>query len=365
MSVQVHIAISPFRPWCYSLLSWCLITTFIASSGCHIAFPGREPDGPKPRIPASIPREQTMVVQPDYIVEPPDILNIEAISLVPKGPYLLRPFDVISIFSSGLSEDQAIAGEYTVQPNGTIQLGHSFGTIQAAGRSSEQLQTDLLTKLQQEYTDPKLWITLLQLGAQQQVSGEHLVTPDGKVNLGSYGQVRVIGLTLPETKLAIEAHLQQFLEKPEIAVDVIGYNSKVFYVITQGAGLGDGVTILPVRGNETVLDAIGQIQGLESNSSTRMWIARPGYNDCGGDQILPVDWLAITQRGDIKTNYQLLSKDRLYVSEDKLVAFDTMLGKLFSPFERIFGVTLLGTQTASRVTFFNQQGRNSGVFNIP
>ncbi len=26
----------------------------------------------------------------------------------------------------------------------------------------------------------------------------------------------------------------------EVAVDVFGYNSKVYYVVTQGAGLGDG-----------------------------------------------------------------------------------------------------------------------------
>jgi polysaccharide export outer membrane protein len=109
-----------------------------------------------------------------------------------------------------------------------------------------------------------------------------------------------------------------------------------------------------------VLDAIGQVQGLDSTSSTRMWVARPGTNDCGGDQILPVDWLAVTQRGDVATNYQLLPGDRLYVSEDKLVALDTTIGKIVSPLERLFGVTLLGTNTASRITFYNQ---GNGGFN--
>ena len=361
VGIQVRIAVSPYKYWQNWLHGWCLFSLLLVSSGCHLAFPGRNFDGPQPSIPASVPREQTMVVQPDYIIEPPDVLSIEAISLVPKDPYLLRPFDVVSIFTSGLSEDEVIAGEYTLQPNGTIQLGHTFGTIRAAGLSAEQLQEELLKKLKLEYNEPNVWVTLLQLGNQQQVTGDHLVSPDGKVNLGSYGQVRVIGMTLPEVKLAIESHLSEHLDKPEIAVDILGYNSKVFYVITQGAGLGDRVTILPVTGNETVLDAIGQIQGLESNSSTRMWIARPGYNNCGGDQILPVDWIAVTQRGDIKTNYQILPKDRLYVSEDKLVALDTMLGKVFAPFERIFGFTLLSSQTASRLLFFNQQGQNGFI----
>ena len=341
-------------------MSLCLLAGILASSGCRIAFPGRKPHGPKPRVPQSIPREQTMVVQPDYIIEPPDVLAVEAISLVPKNPYLLRPFDVVSLFSTGLSEDEPIAGEYTIQPNGTIQLGHSFGAIPAAGRSAEQLQEELLAKLQAVYNEPNIWVTLLQIGAQQQITGEHLVSPDGKVNLGNYGQVRVIGLTLPEAKATIEAHLSQYLEQPEIAIDVLGYNSKVYYVITQGAGLGDQVATLPVRGNETVIDAISQIQGLQSNSSTRMWIARPGNNDCGGDQILPIDWIAITQRGDTTTNYQLLSKDRLYVSEDKLVALDTSLGKVFSPIERIFGVTTLITQSVRQLVFFDTFGGFGG-----
>ncbi len=320
-------------------------------------------DGPKPAVPQEIPREQAKVTMPDYIIEPPDILTIEAVSLVPKSPYLLRPLDVISVFSAGLSEEEALAGEFTIQPNGTIQLGHSYGTMQAAGQTVEQLQATLLAKLKETFVKPEVWITLSQIGAQQQIIGEHLVAPDGKVNLGVYGRVRVVGMTIEEAQIAVQTHLSQYLQDPQIALDVLGYNSKVFYVITQGAGLGDGVTILPAKGNETVLDAIGQIQGLQSNSSTRMWLARPGYNGCGGDQILPVDWLAVTQRGDIKTNYQILPGDRLYVSEDKLVAFDTTLGKIFSPFERIFGVTLLGTQTAQRVVFFDQvNGNNGGNF---
>ena len=277
--------------------------------------------------------------------------------MIPKAPYALRPLDIVSIYSTGLPEEELIAGDYTVQPNGTIQLGFSHGAIQAAGRTAEQLQEALVEQLKREFVDPYAWVTVVQLGAQQQVAGDHLVAPDGKVNLGSYGRVRVVGMTIEEAREAVEGHLAQYLEDPVIALDVRGYNSKVFYVITQGAGLGDQVVILPATGNDTVLDAIGQIQGLQSNSSTRMWIARPGYNDCGGDQILPVDWLAVTQRGDIRTNYQVLPGDRVYVSEDKLVAFDTTLAKIFSPIERIFGVTLLGTNTVSRLYFFDRGGQ--------
>ena len=338
----------------------CLVAGLAGSSGCTLIYPGQKPDGPRPQIPTQIPREMAKVAMPDYTIEPPDIVTIEVVSLIPKSPYRLRPLDAVAISSTGLPVEMALAGDYVLQPNGTIQLGHTFGPIPAVGQTVEELQTVILTKLKEEFREPQVWITISQIGAQQQITGEHLVTPDGKVNLGTYGRVRIVGMTIDEAQTVIQEHLSQFLEDPEITLDVFGYNSKVFYVITQGAGLGDQVVILPSKGNETVLDAIGQIQGLQSNSSTRMWIARPGYNKHGGDQILPVDWLAVTQRGDISTNYQIMPGDRLYVSEDKWVAFDTALGKFISPLERIMGVTLLATSASQRVRDWKQSANNRG-----
>ena len=77
-----------------------------------------------------------------------------------------------------------------------------------------------------------------------------------------YGNVRVAGMTLPQAKLCIEQYLTQYLDEPEISVEVCAFNSKVYYVVTQGAGMGDAVYRFPVTGNETVLDAISQINGL-------------------------------------------------------------------------------------------------------
>jgi len=203
-------------------------------------------------------------------------------------------------------------------------------------------------------------VRLVQIATEQQISGEHLVAPDGRVNLGAYGRVSVVGMTIEQATEAIEQHLQSFLEQPKISVDVYGYNSKVYYVITQGAGLGDGVNIIPVRGNETVLDAIGQIQGLTPVSSNKMWIARPSLN--GQCQVLPIDWEAITQRGDAQTNYQILPGDRVYVAEDKLIAADNLLAKIVAPIERLMGVTLLSTDTIQRLVFFEETATNRGGF---
>ena len=47
-------------------------------------------------------------------------------------------------------------------------------------------------------------------------------------------------------KAKIENHLSQYLLDPQVNVDVLGFNSKVFYVILDGGGYGQQVLRLPI-----------------------------------------------------------------------------------------------------------------------
>jgi polysaccharide export outer membrane protein len=193
----------------------------------------------------------------------------------------------------------------------------------------------------------EITVELVQSKAMQLIRGEHLVRPDGTVGLGTYGSVYVDGMTLAEAKLAIEAHLSQYLLNPEISLDVSGFNSKVYYVIADLAGSGQQVYRLPVTGKETVLDAIALIYGLPPVASKcRIWLARPtAACDDKGELKLPVDWNGITQCGRTATNYQILPGDRVYVDGAPLVRTDTYLARIILPIERILGVTLLANTT--------------------
>jgi protein involved in polysaccharide export with SLBB domain len=190
------------------------------------------------------------------------------------------------------------------------------------------------------------------------------VNADGTVSLGMYGSVSVVGLTLDQARAVLTRHLSRYFQDPDVSVDVLAYNSKVYYVITQGAGLGDGVQTFPVMGNETVLDAVAQVQGLEPRSSKRIWIARPTPDPCKS-LLLPVNWEEITAQANPATNYQLLPGDRLFVSEDKWVAFDTNLAKMLAPLRQIMDFAIYGTGVATRFSGRVLQGggaRGSGFF---
>lgn len=197
----------------------------------------------------------------------------------------------------------------------------------------------------------------------QEIKGQHLVRPDGTIGLGIFGPVYVNGMTTEQAREAVAQTINSRLEKgakkveaKDINVDVIAYNSKVYYVITDGGGFGEQVRRFPITGSETVLDAISHIDGLPAVASKkRIWVARRTPNDHGTPQIFPVNWIGITQGGQVGTNYQVMPGDRIYVHSQKLVRADSMIGKFLAPFERILGVTLLGSSTVNSI-----RGRGPG-----
>jgi protein involved in polysaccharide export with SLBB domain len=185
------------------------------------------------------------------------------------------------------------------------------------------------------------------MGDMQQIAGNHTIGADGYITLGSYGRVYVNGLTIDECRDAIEFHLSKHLDHPQVAVDMYAYNSKAYYVIFNSAAMGERVLKFPYTGNEMVLDAIANTEGLQPNSSKRIWVARPVPNS-NKPVVLPVDWVDITAYGKPDTNYQLLPGDRVWIQEDRYIAADGTLSRIFAPFERIMGFSLLGAQTATR-----------------
>lgn len=333
--------------------AFCLTVVLCLSSGCTAFLEPREPypiSPPEPSPLSAVPRELDMVSLPPYIIEPPDILMINAIKVVPKPPHIIEPFDGLLIRVVGAFFDQPIADAFAVDPEGKVDLGPSYGRVSVVGLTTDEAQNAIRTHLATILEDPEVSVSLAFSSGAQQIVGEHLVSMDGRVNLGTYGTVYVAGMTVEEAREAIETRLEEFLDDPKVVVDILAFNSKKYYVITQGAGLGDNVAQAPITGNDTVLSAISLIGGISQLSSTKMWIARPAPNGSGCEQILEVNWDQISRGGGTATNYQLLPGDRLYIAEDPLIRFDSVISKYTRPFERLFGFVSLGTAMANRIS---------------
>jgi len=327
------------------------------SSGCQALGLRKQPF-----TPPEVPKELNKVNLPDYRVEPPDILLIEAIRAIPKPPYRAEPLDVLFISLSNPIPNEPLAGQISVEPDGTINLGATYGgMISVVGLTipeikaaiEKHLTTNLMLK------DPKVTVSLAQGRAAQRISGPHLVRPDGTISLGTYGSVRVTGMTMNEIRKALETHLSAFLLNPEISVDVQSYNSKIYYVVLDGGGAGQTVIRLPITGNETVIDALSQVNGLSAVSSQdRIWVSRPAPEG-GCHQVLPVDWKAVVEHADTATNYQILPGDRVYVAAYPLTKLDITMARMIAPVERAFGVILLGTSMTNNIRFPPNQRFNN------
>ncbi len=316
------------------------------------------------------PRELRKVSLPAYVIEPPDVLLIQTVNNIRPasapvhvGETLLvqvnRTIPLSQVEEPVSAQFKTINGMYVIGSDGYLNLGPEYGKVLAADLPLEEIQNRVDSHLRQLLTNPQVLVTLPSPQNRQFVAGPHLVRPDGTVGLGIYGNVYLTGLTLQQARVELEQHLSQYIYRPEISIDVLAYNSKVYYVITDGGGAGEQVYRIPATGNETVLDAVAGINGLPPVASKgSIWIARPSPNQGAPDQVLTVDWNAIAQGAQTGTNYQILPGDRLYVKASPLVTFDTKLGRFIAPVERLLGITILGNGTVRSLQGKSLSGNN-------
>ncbi len=341
-------------------LAWGMV--FLASLGGGCATP------PHAAGPPELPRELARVSLPPYVIESPDILQINAIRLVPRPPYRIEPLDTLGIRVTETLPDQPIQGVYQVEADGRVNLGFNYGAAFVQGMTIEQATAAINSHLRRSLKPGyQVNVMMADSRAMQLVRGPHLVQTDGTVNLGLYGSVYVDNLTVPQAKAAIENHLSQFLVNPEIALTVAGYNSKVFYMVTAGGGVAaESITRLPMTGKTTVLDALAQVGGLPIHSARyMMYLVRPAPADSCEELVLPIDYKAIVEKGKTATNYQILPGDRLYVKAAPLLELDAYMARAFAPIERILGLTLLTNSVISSyqgiATFHSNNNLNTGT----
>ena len=269
----------------------------------------------RPTIVKNAPSEHNMISLPDYIVEPPDILHVRAVRLIAKDTFAIGPSDEFRISLRNSPPDATVGGTYSVNAEGTIELGSPYGRVSVGGLSLIEAKKAIEKAISTRIKKPELTIQLAKIGYEGSIEGQMLVGPDGTISLGRYGRTYVAGKTLTQAKKAIEQLLTKYFKDPQVTAEIFVYNSKVYYVIIEKADpkAGDSVVRMPVTGNETVLDAMASIQGLKAISTKRVWLSRPGAD--GKLQTLDVNWDEITRGRSAATNYQMMPGDRLFISD--------------------------------------------------
>ena len=147
------------------------------------------------------------------------------------------------------------------------------------------------------------------------IAADQTVLPDGTIDLGRYGRPVVVGRTLEEIEVLVEATIdaadpENELDDVDVNVRLINPESAVFYVLGEVNSPGS----YPYAGRETVLDAILVAGGLTSQADQcDIILTRPSAPE-GCRTVLPICYRDIVQVGDSTTNYQIMPGDRIFVA---------------------------------------------------
>jgi polysaccharide export outer membrane protein len=265
---------------------WLLALAAALACGCQTV---RTPEEKIAKT--NLPREFTKVSMPEYVVEPPDLLIVEALEALPGRP---------------------ISGERLVRPDGKISLGF-YGEVYVAGLTTAEIKEKIVLHLRKYLPDE-----VLGLYERDEQTGKIKEIPPAETN--------------------------------RVFVDVTAYNSKFYYV--QGDVGAPGK--MPITGNETVLDAINFAGGLIATAAPQnIRLVRPAPPGACCEQVLPVNLAAIISSGDPTTNYQLMPGDRLVVYRDPIIRTTIFIDRLAAPFQTVLNSMLQYGFTARTVKFIN------------
>ncbi|QDV23327.1 polysaccharide biosynthesis/export family protein [Aureliella helgolandensis] len=206
----------------------------------------------------------------------------------------------------------------------------------------------------------RLLLEPIELDSEFRSIGDQEVKVDGSLDLGRFGRLRVVGLTVEEIELAIEDRMVELgAERESINVQLQETNASEIYVLGEVGSPG----AYALDGNETVLDVILRAGGLTSKASPcDMILVRPtSPNACR--VVLPVCYRQITQLGDVRSNYQLQPGDRVVVGSRTLCE-ELAFWRQTSSCERCCGSRCVECDPAS-VGYRNRMGGFLGLFPLP
>src|SRR5262249_4872497 len=149
----------------------------------------------RPPADSKLPVELNKASLPTYVIEPPDILLLDVIRVVPKPPYHIEPLDALFIIVPGALDQEPLQEIYLVEPEGSVALGASYVKVSVVGMTLDQAKTAIENQLKKVLKSPETVVAVAQTKGVQQIRGEHLVRPDGTISLGTYGGVYVTGMT--------------------------------------------------------------------------------------------------------------------------------------------------------------------------
>lgn len=166
-------------------------------------------------------------------------------------------------------------------------------------------------------------------------AGQRTIGPDGCIDLGSLGKLRVEGHTLPQVASIIAASAR--VPTSWVRVEVAEFNSQQIFIFGQVNGLQRAVSY---RGQETVLDLLQRVGGIAPGAEpNRVYVVRSRISEGQRPEIYPVNLQDIVLKKDLQTNIRLEPSDQVYIGETKQSSLEKVVPPCFRPvYQKLCGM---------------------------
>ncbi|WP_456377120.1 XrtA/PEP-CTERM system exopolysaccharide export protein [Thiolapillus sp.] len=147
----------------------------------------------------------------------------------------------------------------------------------------------------------------------EELSVSAIVRPDGIITVPVIGDVVAAGRTPEEVASDIRERLSKYIRSPQVAVSVTGLVSNAYLTRVRVTGAVTQPVSTAHRPGMTVLDAVLEAGGLTEFASPDK--ARLYRKVDGKVKAYPVFLKQILQKGNLSTNYRLLPGDIISIPE--------------------------------------------------
>lgn len=212
-----------------------------------------------------------------------------------------------------------------------------------SGDASEQYYLGITDRILLVALDP----------AHAEVNGQFIVRTDGVIDIPMLGEIYVAGMSLPDVEELLTRHLRKYISTIRLDVQLIGSQSKFFYVDGEvGAG-----GRRPFFGNETMFQVVFDARPsiLSDDDAIRLIRSDP-YRPL----VMLFDYDDMLQGGWSQPNTPIKENDIIYVPPNMLGYMARLLEAMLAPLQRAFAGLLSASRLISITDTFGDPRFNNG-----
>lgn len=213
-----------------------------------------------------------------------------------------------TVTSGNLEQQPAEQRETTLEESvGTDPLSPEPTTAAEDSNASVEIPEAIATM--SHYTVGATDILEITVMRHPEVSGQFIINNEGNIQYEFVGDLKVDGLTKDEVKKLLTEKLSEFIIDPEITVKIVGYNSKIIYVVGEVGRPGkiymegDTMTV-----HEALVEAGLPLLSAKTNAGR---VITP--SNTGTPIIRKVNVEKLLYQGDLRENLVMQPGDTLYV----------------------------------------------------